>query len=361
MAYIGVDIHSNKFTAHFKEGNGQGRNTSYYIRSDDLRRFIELGLKKDDYVFLEASTNTFAFSDLIKDKVKEVVVVDPFQFKAMINSGKKTDKINARTFAETGKYHIETGGDFLPTVYIVDEPIRKLRSLFTTYNLITKEITMVKNRIHSLFRQNLKSCGDPADKELLEMDLAAAALDAVYEVQVRVLAEVLKHLLEVKARIKREILLLGASFKEDLDILVSISGVSVFGALAMISDYATIERFSKAKQFSRYLRSTPRSEVSNETRKDGKTQKSGRKLSVKLLLQGLGHFRDESPYLSEFYWRLRKGKGACRARMAVARKMFVAIFYMLKKREYYRYMNEVLHDRKMREYELFLEKNRKAV
>jgi len=44
--------------------------------------------------------------------------------------------------------------------------------------------------------------------------------------------------------------------------------------------------------------------------------------------------------------------------MAVASKMLVIISYMLKKREYCRYMNTGLHDRKMKEYELFLRKNR---
>ena len=52
---------------------GKGRNISYYISSDDMRRFIDLALKKDDYVSLEASTNTFVFSNLKKDKVKEVM------------------------------------------------------------------------------------------------------------------------------------------------------------------------------------------------------------------------------------------------------------------------------------------------
>ena len=146
---------------------------------------------------------------------------------------------------------------------------------------------------------------------------------------------------------------------EDIDILVSISGISVFTALGMISDYATIDRFQNAKQLSKYLRSTPKSEVSNEKRKDGKTQKSGRKLSMELMLQSINHFKRENPYIRKTYFRLKKGKSAGKAKVAVVRRMLVAIFYMLRNREYYRYMDKDLHNRKMKEYREFLERNKK--
>lgn len=357
MAYIGLDLHSNRFTAHFKEGSEKGRTASYLIdeKCRYMQRFID-ELKEDDYVFIEASTNTFAFSDVIKDRVKKVVVIDPYQFRQDVDRGKKTDKIDAKKIAEMGKYHVETGEKFLPEVYIVDEKIRKLRSLFTTYTLVSKEIIMMRNRIYSLFRENLK----PFDRQyifrILRHDLDVSGLDEEYKIQLKVLFEMLDHLVESRDEIKKEILLMGKYFMEDIDLLVSISGVSVFIALAMIADYATADRFQKAKQFSRYLRSTPRSEVSNERRKDGKTHKNGRKLSLKMILQGLHHSLRENSCMNKSFQRLKKGKGKCKARIAVARKLFVIIFYMLKKREYYRYMNKKLHDKKMTEYKRLLDK-----
>jgi len=357
MAYIGVDLHTNRLTAHFKNSEGKGKSASYDIDDKGMNRFIEV-LKKDDHVFIEASTNTFAFSDVIKDRVKKVTVIDPFQFRVIADSGKKTDKIDAKKIAEMGKYHVETGEDFLPEVYIVDETIRRLRSLFTTYNLITKEITMTRNRIYSLFKQNLKPFTRQYIFTILRYDLDAAGLAQEYQLQVQVSFEILECLEAKKEQIKKTILLCGEPFQEDIDILVSISGISIFIALASITDYATIDRFTKAKEFSKYLRSTPRSEISNKKRKDGKTHKSGRKLSVKLVLQGLHHSLKRNRYMNDFYWRLRKGKGACKARMAVVRKTFVTMFYMLKKREYYRYMDKKLHDRKMAEYQRFLAKNK---
>lgn len=70
--------------------------------------------------------------------------------------------------------------------------------------------------------------------------------------------ECLNQLLKTKEEIKEQIFLLGEKYKEDIGILTSMSGISVFIALAIISDYGSIERFKNAKQFCKYLRNTPR-------------------------------------------------------------------------------------------------------
>jgi transposase len=356
MGYLGVDLHTNRFTADFRNGKKEEKLISYHL--GDLQKFVS-SLHKDDYVFVEASVNTFAFSDRIRDYVKEVIVIDPFQFRVIADSGKKTDKIDAKKIAKMGQYHIETGRDFLPEVYIPEVQIRKLRSLFTTYNLITKELTMTKNRIYSLYKEQLEPLDEFTYRELKE-NFEAIALPEEHKLQVRLLFDLVKLLEEKKEAIKREILLLGEPYLADIELLVSISGISVFMALGLIADYGTVERFENGKEFSKYLRSTPRSEVSNEKVKNGKTYKSGRKLAIKLLLQGMNHFVSEGSHIAQFYYRLKKGKGACKARMAVMRKLFVIIFHMLKNQEYYRYMKKALHEKKMKEYESFLQKNKKV-
>lgn len=358
MSYIGVDLHSSKVTAHFIKEDGKEKTLSWYMKGDETEKVVEREFGKEDVVFVEASTGTFSFCDILKDKVKEVIVVDPFQFKGKMKSGKKTDKIDARKLSEVGKYHTETGNNFLPTVYIADKDIRKLRSCFTTYNLLLKEANMLKNRINSIFRQNLKKCRNVEDKRLLEEDIKKGNLDKVYEIQIMVLWGCLNEVLKAKEEIKKEILLLGEKYKEDIDILVSISGISVFAAIALISDYITIKRFKKAKQFCRYLRSTPRTEESADKKKNGKTQKNGRKVSIKFILQGIGHYKRGNPYIDDFYRKLRKAKGACKSKIATVRKLFGIIYYMLRDRRYYIGMNPILHKKKMNEYENFLQKNR---
>ncbi|MBA7687788.1 hypothetical protein ES703_96261 [subsurface metagenome] len=68
------------------------------------------------------------------------------------------------------------------------------------------------------------------------------------------------------------------------------------------------------------------------------------------------HIYNSSEYLSEFYKSKRGGKGAGKARVAIARKTFTYIYQMLKKDEYYRWMDIKNHARKMSEYRSFLKR-----
>ncbi len=114
----------------------------------------------------------------------------------------------------------------------------------------------------------------------------------------------------------------------------------------MISDYITVERFKASRSFCKYLRSTPRTEERNKKRKNGKTERNGRKLSIKMILQWISHIRRGSYGLNKFYNKLRKGKGTCKPRVALARKIFRIIYYILRDRKYYFHMKEALHKKR---------------
>lgn len=360
MSYIGIDLHSNNFTCNFfKEGNSSNMIT-YPLNEDSLKRFYTK-LSKEDYISVEASTNTFSFCDLIKDKVKDVLVINPLQFQIIHNSGKKTDKIDAFKLSKMLKYHVESDNDFLPTVYVPEENARKLRALFTTYKLYKKQITSLKNRIHSILKQNLKPYNKKyifsSDKrnEILNLDIAGE-----YKIQIKMLYETVEHLEKKAEEIKKEILYTGKNHKEEIEILTSVHGISPFVAIALISDYVQIDRFKNGKHFSSYLRSTPKVDSSNDTTHIGKTHKQGRKLSISLLLQSITHFKKINPNIESFYEKKTKGKSKGKVRMAIVRKMFVSIYYMLRDKKYYRYRNIKTHQNKLSMYENFIKKYEKT-
>ncbi len=359
MAYVGIDLHTTKFTATFKEEDESEVGKSYYLEDDGIDKFIH-DVDDDDHVFVEASTPTFEFVDRIKNSVNSTLVVDPFQFRLIKDSGKKNDRDDSKRLAKMGKYHTETGKEFLPEVYVPEENIRKLRSLFTTYNLIKKEINQTKNRIHSLLKQLLLPYSKTTFFEETRYELDELDMDEVYKIQIKSLLTILDELEIQKEEIKREILLNGEGYMEDIDILTSIPGVSVFIALGLISDYARVDRFPNAKKFCKYLRSTPKTEQSNETTKTGKTQRTGRKLSMVLMLEPISHLKNSADYLSKFYSRIKEAKSSGKARVALVRKIFKIMYFMLRDRKYYHYMRNPLHEKKMREYRNLLKKKKVA-
>ena len=354
MQYIGIDLHSHKFTCNFiqKEANRSYKET-YYINPADIRKFLNK-VSEQDYVMLEASTNTFGFVDIIKEKVKEVKVVNPLEIRMIYDSEKKSDKEDAEKLAKILRYEIEGREEITKGVYVPEERIRKLRSLYTSYKLIKKEIGGLKNRVRSLEREvgvyEMREIMGGGGREMIE----------IIKMQVKVLIGAIERLEEAAKELKERILYEGRVYREEIEIMTSIDGISVFTAIGIKADYGDIDRFKNGKKFCSYLRSVPKVDGSGERVYIGKTKKRGRRLSITLLLQGLHHAINKNKMLKKFVER-KEGKGRGKIRMAVARKIFMAIYYMLKRKEYYRYRDEKLHQRKMAEYDKFLEKYEKKL
>ena len=218
----------------------------------------------------------------------------------------------------------------------------------------------MKNRAHSILKENLKPYNGQniftSEKRLEIMNLG---LEEEYLMQLKSIYDSIKYLNEKKEEIKKEILYAGRHYKEEIKIMSSISGISVFTAIAIKSDYADITRFKNAKHFSSYLRSVPKVDSSNDKTYIGKTHKRGRKLSITLLMQSISHFRRINPDLERFYQKKIIGKSKGKVRMAIARKTFVAIYFMLRDNENYHYINMKNYQLKMRIYERFLMKQEK--
>jgi transposase len=139
----------------------------------------------------------------------------------------------------------------------------------------------IKNRIHALLKQHLQ----PFTKEFIfgkktRALVRSITINAVTDYQLNLLLDEL----EVKERlyesIEDKIRLEGAKYIKEIEILTSMTGISVITSLAIIADIATVERFPNAKHFTSYLRTTPEVDSSNDTVIIKGTNKNGRKLSV---------------------------------------------------------------------------------
>jgi transposase len=237
--------------------------------------------------------------------------------------------------------------------------IQDLRALFSTYKLLGKQKTQLKNRIHSLLKQNLF----PFNKVMIFNSKMRDKILNISEsreltFQLRILFNELDHLdLTIKEVIK-EVELSGSPYMKEIDILTSMQGISVFSAIAIISDIITVKRFPNSKQFASYLRSAAKVESSNDKTYIKSTSKQGRKLTVTLLYQSLNHFINSNPGITHWYYKLSEYKKVGKVRMGTCRRFITVIYQLLKKEEYYRFMDGKHHNRKMDRYRALLKKNR---
>ena len=359
MVFLGIDLHSNCFSCCFLREDGSSDTMAFSITPVALDDFYR-HLTPDTYVMIEASTNTFSFADLIRDKVKQVLVANPHKLKLISMVKRKTDKIDAEKLAVYLKMQVVSGCELVRPVHMPDETIRDLRSLFTTYRLLRRQTASVKNRIHSLFKQHLL----PFTKEYIfgkarRRKLRTVARDDILNFQLALLTDELEYLEKRIAEVKEQLYRTAACYEKEIDILTSMKGISVLTAIALLSDIATVTRFPNAKAFASYLRSAPGVDSSNETQRPLGTNKQGRKLSVTLLSQSLNHFRDGNPKIRKWYDKLvnknRKRVGI--VRMGICRRVFTELYQMLKKGEYHWYRDEKNHTLKMERYRRFLLNN----
>ena len=305
MMFIGIDLHTNCFTACFLRGDGYKQIVSYTLDDKGIDLFLQK-VSHDSHVLVEATINSFGFVHLIKSNVKEVIVANTFELKTISFTNKKTDKVDAYKLARIIKSQVLSGEEQVHPVVIPPKRIQNIRSLFTTYRLERKQVNAIKNRIHSLLKQNLH----PFTKEYIFGKKSRSFIRGIDEnspvlhFQINLLMDQLEQLERSIKILKEKILCEGSQYMKEIDILTSMRGLSVVTAIAVISDIIIVKRFSNSKKFASYLRSTPRVESSNEKTIIKSTTKAGRKVAITLLSQGLNHFRDGNPKIKRWHDRL---------------------------------------------------------
>lgn len=356
--FIGIDLHSTQFTCCFLDEGEERINIEYPVSSKGIGDFISKA-GNESIVMVEASSGTFEFVYRIRDHVKEVYVANPHKLKLISMVKRKTDKIDAEKLAIFLKMQIISGEELVKPVYIPEQTIKELRSLFTTYRSLTGIIVQIKNSIHGIYKQHLINI--PRNiltaKTKRSDRLSGITLPESAAAQRDILLNQLRQTEENLGQIEDQIKITGSKYYREIDILTSMKGISVIMALAIIADVADIKRFPNSKNMTSYLRSTPSVDSSNNTTRIGKTNKFGRKLSISMVTQSVLHFRKANSYLNKWYLTRSKTKGRGKIRMALIRKIFSQIYHMLDKGEYHWHRNEVNHLSKMREYDNFLKRN----
>ena len=274
--------------------------------------------------------------------------------------GNKNDKIDAEKLAKKMGYYVTMGRDTddLPTVYVPDGKVRELRGLLSTYQLYNKIKVQMKNRIHSILKQNgicIKK--DQITTRAFGKWVEGADLAQIWKAQIWTLLAGLKANEVQQLEVKDMIYLLGSElFGDQIELLLSIRGFSVFTAIVLMSDVVDVERFSSAKKFCSYLRTVPKTKSSNQTVHVGAVNRRSRSGTCSLLTQSVLHFSRIEPHISEFCRRVRVGKSAGKARLATIRKILVCAYDMLKKNELFYWTNSDLYAKKLKEYHRDLDK-----
>jgi len=357
--YHGIDCHSDNLVIFALEETGNfGKSQTVKLESEAFDNWL-FSLSKEDYVALEASTNSFALYDRIKPHVKECYVLNPKKLFEIFSGSVKTDKKDCQKIAQRLRYAIKADSidSDLPVVYVPNHNIRTLRQLFSTHKTFKHDVVRQKNKIHSLIKQSGKTIAKSSlDKHSSRVKIQNMGLDEVVLFQINMFFEMIDKLNEKIKELEVKIIKTSRPIEKEVKLITTIPGISLLGATAIMADIATIDRFDSPKKLCAYLRTAPKIDASNKKVHIKSVSKESRKLAIHYLIQGLNHFRKSSPHLDQFYTEKRKGKSAGKVRIAVCRKIISYIYFMLKRKKPYFHKIDSNYANKKRQYEIILKK-----
>jgi len=319
---IGVDLHQTCFTVCVLAGTGEQSFQDYKL--GELEQFTA-SLRRGDRLAVEATGNTRWFCEQVRGRVKQVVVVNPRRFEIVKRSTNKTDRRDAANLA------LFLSKDLLPEARMKEPAHAQLSHLCQTRDKLVKQRTALVNQLHALRNAH----GLPGKKEAsasergLAAVLAEAAFTEIERVEVEVLVGQVRSLNAGIHRLEQEIGKQGPPL-DGHDNLTSIKGIGTKAATILLSVIGDIHDFADEAKLASYFGVVPTVKQSNETVHLGRISKAGSKLGRTTLVQCTLVAKKYSPYLKQYYERVKARRGAGKAIIATARKFLGIIYQTLK-------------------------------
>jgi transposase len=319
---VGVDLHKNNFQVCYLSRNRLRQHT-YEVSPSGIRKF-KTGLSKADEVGIEATGNARYLAGEIEKTVKRVVIINPWQFKVISQSVKKTDEQDAAIIAK----YLSKG--LVPEVRMRSKEDQQIASLITTRDKLVKLRTTLKNKIHGILSAN----GHLTKKEMFSSIKALERvfnlpLDDAYKFELRIIVDQIKSLTKSIDEITEGLTKRGKQLKGYRN-LKSITGIGDVSAVIMLNTIGNVKDFEDVDKLSAYFGIVPRVNNSNETIRQGRITKMGNKIARTALVQSTLIAIRYNGYLRSFYERLKARKGSGKAIIATSRKLLATIYRALK-------------------------------
>src|SRR5437899_7041717 len=336
--YIGMDVHKEATTIAVMNSAGKLVMESIVeTKAATIVQFIE-GLRGELYVTFEESTWAAWLYDLLKPHVTKVVVCNPRK-NAMLKSGNKNDRIDARKLADL----LRTG--LLSPVYHGEHGIRPLKELARSYMAITRDLTRVMVRLKAIYRSWAIPC---AGEQVYAPRHRAEWLAKITEPGVRRRAELyyaqLDALRPLYQLARRE--LLAESKKHNATrLLRQIPAIGPIRAALLIALMQTPHRFRTKRQLWAYSGLALKTYTSGEYRfVAGKLKRSKKVLAIRGL--NINHNHDlknifkgaatraavtPGPFQDFYQACVARGMKASMARLTLARKIAAITLLIWKK------------------------------
>lgn len=332
IRYVGIDLHKHLLVMCVVDSQGKILLEKRLEKVDaaSLQTFFQSHLSQEDEVALEATSHVWAVVEILKRHAAKVVVSNPVTTKAIAQAKVKTDKVDARVLAHLLRL------DFLPTVWQPDQELQRLRELTQRRGRLISQRSAILCRIRSTLLMRLLDCPCSVSTPRGHAWLKEVALDEdgrwLIDSDLRLLEAVQKEIQGIDERLLQRV-----HAHAQMKLLLTLPGVGIQVALALLAAIGDISRFPSPEKLANYLGLTPSTRQSANRCYHGPITKAGRSQTRAMLAQAAQTVRMHPGPLGHFFHKVRKRKCHGVAIVATARKLAMLAWHVLTTERPYRY------------------------
>jgi transposase len=323
MLIIGCDFHTRyQQIAMMDTLTGELTERRLDHESGEARAFYR-GLQSPVRVGIEATGPIHWFERLLAELGHELWIGDAAKIRASEVRKQKTDERDAALILEL------LLSNRFPRIWVPTSAERDLRQLLWHRHKLVRLRTMLGNQLHFLaMSQGLcrkrKLFTKKGRGELQQLHLDPWASRRRQEL-LRLLDQIDPAITELDRAVSEE-----AQRREDARRLMTHPGIGPVNALAFVLAIGPVTRFRRSKQIASYLGLNPSEHSTGGKRRLGAISKQGNTMVRWLLIEAANHTARFDPQLRQDYQRLKFRRGNAVAKVAIARKLAVRMYWMLR-------------------------------
>jgi transposase len=325
MILVGCDVHARKQqVAVLDSETGELQEVELGHQGEDVERFYA-ALPHPVTVAIESTGYALWFHALMRQLGHTLLVGDAAKIRAMVVRKTKTDRRDALHLLDLLKH------DRLPTIWVPDPATRDLRALLAHRMRLVRMRTMVTNGLHAIALSYRLVGGSRqlTRSRVAELQKLALPVHTGHrrDESLELLGWLDTHIRQLDDRVAR-----AADGDPGARQLLTHPGVGAVTALTTVLVLGPVRRFPGSKEVASYVGLAPTLHASADKRHLGQITKQGNALLRMVLVQAASVAARYDDDLKRLYLTLLRRRGHAKARVAVARKLLVRLFIMLRDR-----------------------------
>ena len=324
-ACVGLDVHKGSITATRMEPGGKVSKTWTFPTTRSEIHALAQTIPSLVPVVLEASTAGKAVAMLLNEIGCELHMAAPNKIPKPAVKTDERDSVRLAQLYQSGS---------MPECYVPSPEIEHLRLLTRNRRDLAQKVTLVKNQVRALVTRYLldaemngvsKWFGVAGLRQLVRLPLPSEdrAHLARYLAQLKLLAQQEESMQVELAQVARD--------RQDIQLLMTLPGVSFYAAVGILAEIGDIHRFPDKQHLASYAGLVPRADNSGERVGTHQPVKRGNSVLKSFLCTALKAMlkASQETAVSRFYREKVKTRPPMLAEVAAARKLSGEVWKIL--------------------------------